>query len=35
MVPAHIDRKTYNIISNLVIPPGLDIKSVEVSKREV
>ncbi len=34
VVPAHIDRKTYSIISNLgFIPPGLDIKSVEVSKR--
>ena len=33
-MPAHIDRKTYSIISNLgFIPPGLDIKSVEVSKR--
>ncbi|HZX46404.1 MAG TPA: PHP domain-containing protein [Clostridia bacterium] len=32
VVPAHVDKKTYSIISNLgFIPPGLDIKSVEVS----
>ncbi len=35
VVPAHVDRKTYSIISNLgFIPPGLDIRSVEVSRPE-
>lgn len=33
VVPAHVDKKTYSIISNLgFIPPDLDIKSVEVSR---
>jgi hypothetical protein len=33
VVPAHVDKKTYSIISNLgFIPPGLDIKSLEVSR---
>lgn len=31
--PAHIDRKSYSIISNLgLIPPDLSIKSIEISK---
>lgn len=34
-VPAHVDRQTYSIISNLgFIPPSLDIATVEFSKRE-
>lgn len=33
VVPAHVDRRSYSIISNLgFIPPGLDIKTIEVSK---
>ena len=33
VVPAHVDKKAYSIISNLgFIPPDLDIKTVEVSK---
>lgn len=33
VVPAHVDKKAYSIISNLgFIPPDLDIKSVEVSR---
>ena len=35
VVPAHVDKKAYSIISNLgFIPPDLDIKSVEVSRPE-
>lgn len=35
VVPAHIDKKVYSIISNLgFIPPELDIKSVEANKPE-
>ena len=33
VVPAHVDKKAYSIISNLgFIPPDLDIKCVEVSR---
>jgi PHP family Zn ribbon phosphoesterase len=33
VVPAHVDKKAYSIISNLgFIPPDLDIKSIEVSR---
>lgn len=33
VVPAHVDRKAYSIISNLgFIPPSLDIKSIEISR---
>jgi Predicted metal-dependent phosphoesterases (PHP family) len=35
LVPAHIDRKSYSIIASLgFIPPELDIKTCEVSKKE-
>jgi hypothetical protein len=35
VVPAHVDKKTNSIISNLgFIPPDLDIKSVEVSRNK-
>ncbi|MBA1335140.1 MAG: hypothetical protein HPY66_0762 [Firmicutes bacterium] len=33
VIPAHVDKRSYSIISNLgFIPPSLDIKTVEVSK---
>ena len=35
IVPAHIDRKSYSLISSLgFIPLDLDIKTCEVSKKE-
>ena len=33
-IPAHVDRQAYSIISNLgFIPPGLKVKTVEISKK--
>ncbi len=36
VVPAHVDRKAFSIISNLgFIPPGLGVATVEITKKAV